>query len=97
MCDIIKMVVVLTVISSISALLVSFTNSKTEEQIKALEKQTQAEALKQIMPDGVNISENSCVLPSKDTLHYWKGTSESDTFYAFKIQNRGYSSILSFL
>jgi len=92
----IKMVVVLTVIACGASLLIAFTNSKTADRIEQQRRIAQQEALRVIMPEGVTVEERS-VKPTgqRDPLEYWIATAETDTFYAFKMAARGYSSTIT--
>ena len=94
----IKMIVVLTVISCVAALLLAVTNVKTKDRIADQQGAAQQEALERIMPEDATITEMKKELPSsEESLTYWIGTTESDTVYAFKVSNRGYSSTISIL
>lgn len=92
----IKMVVVLTVIACGASLLIAFTNSKTADRIEQQRRTAQQEALRVIMPEGVTVEERSVPLAAqRDPLEYWIATTETDTFYAFKVAGRGYSSTIT--
>ncbi len=96
MIDIIKLTVVLTITGIAAALLIAFTNSKTEAKIQAQQLQAQTVALQAIMPQGVTVSElkgEKNGQPSK----YWMGLKDADTSYAFKLSSTGYSSTISYL
>ncbi len=95
--DLLKMVVVLTVISCVAALLVAFTNSKTARRIVAQQEASQQEALQRIMPAGVSIERKTAPISPADSLTYWTGISGSDTVYAFRVSSRGYSSAINYM
>ena len=97
MIELLRLSIVLTVISCGAALLIAVTNAKTKDRIAEQQDSALQAALEQMMPRGVRITEMNQNLPSEETLVYWTGTTGSDTLYAFKVSNRGYSSTISIL
>ena len=94
MIDIIKLSVVLTVISVIAALAIAATNVKTRDLILEQQRLAESNALQQIMPEGVKITEKSG--QGQEPQQYWVGTYGDETLYAFKIASRGYSSDINY-
>jgi electron transport complex protein RnfG len=95
--DIIKLTVVLTITGIAAALLIAFTNSKTEAKIRDQQIQAQTSALKEIMPAGVSITELKGTAAKGSPSHYWIGVNGNDTSYAFKLGSFGYSSTIAYL
>ncbi len=97
MTDIIKLTVVLTVTGVAAAVLIAFTNSKTEAKIRDQAIQAQTSALENIMPPGVTITEMNGAAEKGLPPQYWTGINGTDTSYAFKAGSFGYSSTIYFL
>jgi len=96
--DLIRLSFVLTLIACAAALLIAMTNAKTADRIALQQSAAEQQALRQIMPEGVAITAKQLQLPSENTtLEYWIGGTTDDTVYAFKIENRGYSSTITYL
>jgi electron transport complex protein RnfG len=93
--DIIKLTVVLTITGIAAALLIAFTNSKTEARIQKQQVQAQTVALQAIMPQGVAVSEFKGQKAGEPS-QYWMGVKDADTSYAFKLSSTGYSSTISY-
>lgn len=96
MIDIIKLTVVLTITGIAAALLIAFTNSKTEAKIQMQQMQAQTVALQAIMPQGVTVNELKGEKKGQPS-QYWVGVKDADTSYAFKLSSTGYSSTISYL
>jgi electron transport complex protein RnfG len=94
--DSIKLTVVLTITGIAAALLIAFTNSKTEAKIQTQQIQAQTAALQAIMPQGVKVSEMKGEKTGQPS-QYWIGVKDADTSYAFKLSSTGYSSTISYL
>lgn len=99
MIDMIKMTVVLTLIACAAALLIAFTNEKTEGRIAGQQAAAQEAALQQIIPSGATVTSSELVMPgvSEGRVPYWVVTAENATYYAFKVGGRGYSSTIQSL
>jgi electron transport complex protein RnfG len=98
MIDIVKMIIVLTLISCAAALLIAFANLKTAERIAGQQAAAQEAALKRIIPSGAVITEYKLALSSvNDSLRFWVASVAADTFYAFQVGSKGYSSTINYL
>ncbi|MBN1603114.1 MAG: FMN-binding protein [Chitinispirillaceae bacterium] len=97
MTDIIKLTVVLTLTGVVAALLIAFTNSKTEAKIRDQAIQAQTSALESIMTPGATITEVVGTTENGLPPQYWTGVNGSDTSYAFKTGSFGYSSTIVYL
>lgn len=97
MTDIIKLTVVLTLTGVVAALLIAFTNSKTEAKIRDQAIQAQTSALENIMAPGATITEVKGTTENGLPPQYWTGVNGSDTSYAFKAGSFGYSSTIVYL
>lgn len=95
MFDTIKLTFMLTVISVAAALLIAFTNLKTCDKIEEQKESAQLNALKQVVPSGMDIKElagNDDSLPKQ----YWIASNGTDTFFVFKVLSRGYSGNITY-
>jgi len=92
----IRMTVVLTLITCAAALLIAFTNVKTKDKIAGQQAAAQAAALQQILPEGATVTP-ATVQTDDGTVNYWSVTAGNETYYAFRVGSRGYSSTISSL
>lgn len=95
MIDIIKLSFMLTLVSVAAAMLIAFTNAKTEDRIYEQQQLAQQNALRQVIPSSMKIIEqkgknSSC--PQK----YWIGVKGTDTVFVFKVTSKGYSSNITY-
>ena len=93
--DIVRLSFVLTIVAVAAGLAIALTYRQTKDQKALQEKRAQQQALRAAFPEGVAIEakEGGGNLPSE----YWIAKKGDETVaYAFRIENRGYSSILQY-
>jgi len=95
--DIIKLIVVLTVVTTVAGLAIGFTNTKLAGRIAEQEQETRQSAIGSVFPQGVKIDEvkGGGALPGK----YWMAATADGALagYAFEMAGTGYAGDIKFM